>query len=62
MARAQDEIRAERDRVSRSPGPDRRHRRRPRRACRQASLDKQAHEKLIDDYIEQVAAGDKGQN
>jgi hypothetical protein len=26
------------------------------------SLDKQTHEKLIDDYIEQVAAGEKGQN
>jgi F-type H+-transporting ATPase subunit b len=63
VARAQDEIRAERDRVfndlrtqvgeiavdlaGRVVGQ---------------SLDKQAHEKLIDDYIEQVAAGEKGQN
>jgi F-type H+-transporting ATPase subunit b len=63
VARAQDEIRAERDRVfnelrtqvgeiavdlaGRVVGQ---------------SLDKQSHERLIDDYIEQVAAGEKGQN
>ena len=63
VARAQEEIRAERDRVfnelrtqvaeiavdlaGRVVGQ---------------SLDKQTHEKLIDDYIEQVAAGEKGQN
>jgi len=63
VARAQDEIRAERDRVfnelrtqvgeiavelaGRVVGQ---------------SLDKQAHEKLIDDYISQVAAGEQGTN
>jgi F0F1-type ATP synthase membrane subunit b/b' len=26
------------------------------------SLDQRTHEKLIDDYIEQVASGEKGQN
>jgi F-type H+-transporting ATPase subunit b len=63
VQRAQEEIRAERDRVfnelraqvaelavdlaGRVVGQ---------------SLDKQAHEKLIDDYIAQVAGGEKGQN
>jgi F-type H+-transporting ATPase subunit b len=63
VVRAQEEIRAERDRVfndlriqvgeiavdlaGRVVGQ---------------SLDKQAHEKLIDDYIEQVASGEAGQN
>ena len=63
VARAQDEIRAERDRVfnelrtqvgeiavelaGRVVGQ---------------SLDKQAHEQLIDDYISQVAAGEQGTN
>ena len=63
VVRAQEEIRAERDRVfaelrtqvgeiavelaGRVVGQ---------------SLDKQAHEKLIDDYIEQVAAGETGKN
>ena len=63
VARAQEEIRAERDRVfnelrsqvaelavdlaGRVVGKE---------------LDGKAHEQLIDDYIEQVAAGEKGQN
>ena len=62
VARAQEEIRAERDRVFEDlrthvgdiavelAG----------RVVNQ-SLDKKAHEKLIDDYIEQVAAGGQGQ-
>jgi len=62
VARAQDEIRAERDRVF----EDLRAQigdiavELAARVVNQ-SLDKQAHEKLIDDYIEQVATGDKGQ-
>jgi F-type H+-transporting ATPase subunit b len=63
VARAQDEIRAERDRVFnelRTQVAD--------LAVDLAgrvvgqSLDKQSHERLIDDYIEQVATGEKGQN
>jgi len=62
VARAQDEIRAERDRVF----EDLRAQigdiavELAARVVNQ-SLDKKAHEKLIDDYIEQVATGDKGQ-
>jgi F-type H+-transporting ATPase subunit b len=63
VARAQEEIRAERDRVFnelRTQVGD--------IAVELAgrvvgqSLDKQAHEKLIDDYIVQVAAGEQGTN
>ena len=62
VARAQDEIRAERDRVFedlRAQVGDIA----VELAARvvNQSLDKKAHEKLIDDYIEQVAAGDEGQ-
>jgi F-type H+-transporting ATPase subunit b len=63
VARAQDEIRAERDRVF----EDLRAQigdiavELAARVVNQ-SLDKKAHEKLIDDYIEQVATGDKGQD
>lgn len=62
VARAQDEIRAERDRVF----EDLRAQigdiavELAARVVNQ-SLDKKAHEKLIDDYIEQVATGEKGQ-
>ncbi len=62
VARAQDEIRAERDRVF----EDLRAQigdiavELAARVVNQ-SLDKKAHEKLFDDYIEQVATGDKGQ-
>jgi len=62
VARAQDEIRAERDRVF----EDLRAQigdiavELAARVVNQ-SLDKKAHEKLIDDYIEQVAAGGEGQ-
>ena len=61
MARAQDEIRAERDRVF----EDLRAQigdiavELAARVVNQ-SLDKKAHEKLIDDYIEQVGAGGEG--
>jgi len=63
VARAQEEIRAERDRVFqelRSQVGD--------IAVELAgrvvgqSLDKSAHEQLIDDYIDQVASGESGQN
>ncbi|MEP6758291.1 MAG: F0F1 ATP synthase subunit B [Actinomycetota bacterium] len=62
VARAQDEIRAERDRVFedlRTQVGDIA----VELAARvvNQSLDKKAHEKLIDDYIEQVAAGGEGQ-
>ena len=62
VARAQDEIRAERDRVF----EDLRAQigdiavELAARVVNQ-SLDKKAHEKLIDDYIEQVATGEQGQ-
>jgi F-type H+-transporting ATPase subunit b len=62
VARAQDEIRAERDRVFeelRTQVGDIA----VELAARvvNQSLDTKAHEKLIDDYIEQVAAGGEGQ-
>ena len=63
VARAQEEIRAERDRVfAGAPRPGRRHRRRARRPCRGRVPRQVAHERLIDEYIDQVASGGNGQN
>ena len=57
VAKAQDEIRAERDRLPGAPGRDRRDRGRARGSRRRSLIDATAHQRLIDEYIDQVSNG-----